>query len=129
MTLNNKTLVGIVFGLMMATAVVYFEETREELVEDADMVKGSFFLAVAIAHIPVAFWMLKTPKSSAPYAVMIAGTVGLIILYAVTRTDAGAVALGLDRAGGIGHLGIVSKTIQVGVIVGSIWAWIQARRP
>ena len=126
--MNKKSLVGIVVGLMIATSTVYFVETSEELFEEQDMIKGPFFLVVAIVYIPVAFWMLKSPNSSAPYLVTLAGTIGIIALYAVTRTDAGAVALGLEHAGKIGHLGMVSKIVQVGVVIGSIWALVQTKK-
>ncbi|QMU53451.1 MAG: hypothetical protein GKS07_11250 [Nitrosopumilus sp.] len=126
--MNKKSLVGIVIGLMMATSTVYFVETSEELFEEQDMIKGPFFLVVAVAYIPVAFWMLKSPNSSMPYIVTIAGTVGIIALYAVTRTDAGAMAFGLEHAGSIGHLGMVSKVVQVGVVIGSVWALIQTKK-
>jgi len=123
--MNKKSIIGIVVGLMIATSTVYFVETSEELFEEQDMVKGPFFLIVAVAYVPVALWMLKSPNSSLPYAVTIAGTVGIIVLYAVTRTDMAAV-FGMS-AGGIGHLGIVSKVLQVGVVIGSVLAWIQTR--
>ena len=126
--MNKKSLVGIVVGLMIATSTVYFVETSEELLEEQDMIKGPFFLVVAIAYIPVAIWMLKSPNSSAPYLVTIAGTVGIIVLYAVTRTDAGAIAMGLEHAGKIGHLGMVSKIVQAGVVIGSIWALVQTKK-
>ena len=126
--MNKKSLVGIVIGLMIATSTVYFVETSEELFEEQDMIKGPFFLVVAIAYIPIAFWMLKNPNSSTPYLITIAGTVGIIALYAVTRTDAGAIAIGLEHAGKIGHLGIVSKIVQVGVVIGSIWALTQTKK-
>ena len=125
---NKKSLVGIVVGLMIATSTVYFVETSEELFEEQDMIKGPFFLVVAIAYVPVAFWMLKSPNSSAPYLVTIAGTIGIIALYAVTRTDAGAIAFGLEHAGKIGHLGMVSKIVQVGVVIGSVWTLIQTKK-
>ncbi|MDH3488865.1 MAG: hypothetical protein OEL56_00295 [Nitrosopumilus sp.] len=124
--MNKKSIIGIVVGLMIATSTVYFVETSEELFEEQDMIKGPFFLIVAIAYIPVAVWMLKKPNSSIPYAVTIAGIIGVIALYAVTRTDMAA-ALGMS-AGGIGHLGIVSKVLQVGVVIGSVLAWTQARK-
>ena len=124
--MNTKSIVGIVVGLMIATSAVYFVETSEELFEEQDMIKGPFFLVVAIAYIPVAVWMLKSPNSSVPYLVTIAGTVGIIALYAVTRTDM-AIALGME-AGNIGHLGMVSKIVQVGVVIGSVWALIQTRK-
>jgi len=124
--MNKKSIVGIVVGLMMATSTVYFVETSEELFEEQDMIKGPFFLVVAIAYIPVAFWMLKSPNSSAPYLVTIAGTIGIIALYAVTRTDMAA-AFGMN-AGGIGHLGMVSKALQVGIVIGSVLALIQTKK-
>ena len=124
--MNTKSIIGIVVGLMIATSAVYFVETSEELFEQQDMIKGPFFLVVAIAYIPVAFWMLKSPNSSVPYLVTIAGTVGIMVLYAVTRTDMAAV-FGMD-AGGIGHLGMVSKVVQVGVVIGSVWALIQTKK-
>jgi len=65
--------------------------------------------------------MLKNPNSSAPYLVTIAGTIGIIILYAVTRTDAGAIALGLEHARNTGHLGMVSKVVHIEVVIRSVW--------
>ena len=65
--MNKKSIVGIVVGLMIATSTVYFVETSEELFEEQDMIKGPFFLVVAIAYIPVAVWMLKSPNNSVPY--------------------------------------------------------------
>lgn len=124
--MNKKSLVGIVVGLMMATSVVYFVETSEELFEEHDMIKGPFFLIVAIVYIPIAFWMMKSPDNSAPYLVTIVGTVGIIILYAVTRTDMAAV-FGME-SGSVGHLGMVSKVLQFGVIVGSALALIQTKK-
>jgi hypothetical protein len=124
--MNNKSIVGIVVGLMIATSAVYFVETSEELFEEQDMIKGPFFLVVAITYIPVAVWMLRNPNSSAPYLVTIAGTVGIIALYAVTRTDIAAV-LGMN-AGGIGQLGMVSKILQIGAVIGSVWALIQTKK-
>jgi len=124
--MNKNPIVGIVVGLMIATSAVYFVETSEKLFEEQDMIKGPFFLVVAIAYIPVAFWMLKSPNSSVPYVVTIAGTVGIIVLYAVTRTDM-AVAFGME-AGNVGHLGMVSKIVQVGVVIGSVWALMQTKK-
>jgi len=124
--MNTKSIVGIVVGLMIATSTVYFVETSEELFEEQDMIKGPFFLIVAIAYIPVAIWMLRSPNSSVPYLVTIAGTVGIIALYAVTRTDM-AITFGME-AGNVGHLGMVSKVVQVGVVIGSVWALIQTKK-
>ncbi|QLH11037.1 hypothetical protein [Nitrosarchaeum sp. AC2] len=124
--MNKNSIIGIVVGFMIATSIVYFVETSEELFEKQDMVKGSFFLVVAIAYILVVFWMLKGPNSLVPHGVIIAGTIGLIALYAMTRTDM-AVVFGME-AGSIGHLGMVSKVVQVGVVIGSVWAVIQTKK-
>ena len=122
--MNQKSLIGVVVGLMIATSTVYFVETIEEF-EEGDMIKGTFFLVVAVAYLPVAYWML-TKKSSTPFIAAIAGSIGIMILYAVTRTDLAAV-FGME-AGRIGHLGIVSKVLQIGVVTGSLLVLLQARK-
>ncbi len=120
----NKTILAvIVAGLMIATSTVYFVETAEEF-EEQDMIKAPFFLAVSIAYIPVGIWMLK--KKQAPYTIAIIGSVALIVLYAVTRTDL-AVAFGM-HAGHIGTLGIASKVLQSAVIVSSVIMSWQIKR-
>lgn len=120
----NKSIIGIVVGLMLATSLVYFVEASEEI-EEQDMVKGPFFLIVAVSYIPVAYWMMGKP-SSMPYVVAIVGTIGIMILYAITRTDM-ATMLGME-AGKIGHLGIVSKTLQSGIILGSALILIRSKK-
>lgn len=122
--MNNKSLIGIIVGLMIATSIVYFIETIEEF-EEEDMVKGTFFLIVGVAYLPVAYLML-TKKSNLPYVVAIMGTIGIMVLYGVTRTDM-AIAFGME-AGNIGHLGIVSKTLQVGIVLGSVITLIKYRK-
>jgi hypothetical protein len=121
----NKSIIGIVVGLMIATSAVYFVETSEELFEEQDMVKGPFFLIVAIAYLPVAYFMLRK-KSALPHVVAIVGTIGIMALYAVTRTDM-AIVFGME-AGNIGHLGMVSKILQTGIILGSVVALVQSRK-
>jgi hypothetical protein len=122
--MNKKTLMGIIVGLMVATSAVYFVETIEEF-EEGDMIKGPFFLVVAIAYIPVAYLMISK-NSSIPYVVVIVGSVGIMVLYAITRTDM-AMALGME-AGRVGHLGIVSKTLQIGIVFGSLLTLIQFKK-
>ncbi|MFQ5439882.1 MAG: hypothetical protein ACE5DL_00305 [Nitrosopumilaceae archaeon] len=121
----NKSIIGIVVGLMIATSAVYFVETSEELFEEQDLVKGPFFLIVAGAYLSVAYFMLKK-QNTLPHVVAIAGTIGIIALYAVTRTDM-AIVLGME-AGNIGHLGMLSKILQTGIIFGSVLALVQSRR-
>ena len=122
----NKTILSvIVAGLMIITSAVYFVETSEELFEEQDMVKGSFFLIVAIVYLPVAYLILKKNRAL-PHVVAIVGTIGIMSLYAVTRTDM-AIVFGME-AGNIGHLGMVSKILQTGMVLGSILALVQARK-
>lgn len=121
----NKTIIGIIAGLMIATSAVYFVESSEELFEEQDMIKGPFFLIVAVMYIPVAIWAIRK-KSSTPIVIALAGTIGLMALYGVTRTDL-AVALGME-AGNIGHMGMVSKILQSGIVVGSVVTLIQSKK-
>jgi len=120
----NKTLIGVIAGLMIATSVVYFVETFEELFEEQDMIKGPFFLIVAVSYIPAAVWMMKS-KNTMPLVIALAGNIGLIALYAVTRTDM-AISLGLE-AGTIGHMGMVSKILQIGIVLGSVMILLQSK--
>ena len=108
------SITGIVVGLMIATSVVYFVETLEEF-EEGDMIKGPFFLITALAYLPIAYLMLSK-KSSVPFIVAILGTIGLMVLYAVTRTDMAAI------------FGMVTKTLQVGIVVGSVLTLIQTKK-
>lgn len=121
----NRILVGIVVGLMIATSTVYFVETSEELFEDQDMVKGPFFLVTAIAYIPLLIWIVKK-DSTLPILIVLGGTVFLIALYGITRTDM-LVSIGIE-AGKVGHLGMTSKVIQIGIVIGSVWLLFQARK-
>ena len=121
----DKKLIGIIAGLMIATSVVYFVEASEELFEEQDMIKGPFFVIVAVVYIPLTILILRK-ENSAPLIVTLFGTVGLIVLYAVTRTDM-AVALGME-AGNIGHMGIVSKIFQVGIVIGSTITLAQSKK-
>lgn len=121
----NKTLIGVIVGLMIATSAVYFVETSEELFEEQDMIKGPFFLIIAVAYIPVAIWTIRK-KSTTPIVIALAGTVGLMTLYGITRTDM-AVALGME-AGSIGHMGIVSKVLQSGIVICSVIALAQSKK-
>lgn len=122
--MNNKSLIGIIVGLMIATSIIYFVETVEEF-EEEEMVEGTFFLIVGVAYLLVAYLML-TKKSNLPYVVTIMGTIGIMTLYGITRTDM-AIAFGME-AENIGHLGIVSKTLQVGIVLGSVITLIKYRK-
>lgn len=121
----NKTLIGIIAGLMVATSVVYFVEASEELFEDQDMIKGPFFVIVATAYILIAIWTIIKVNST-HIIVALAGTIGLMILYTISVTEM-AFVLGME-AGNVGHMGMVTKILQTGIIFGAIVALIQSKR-
>jgi len=104
----NKTLLGITIGLLLSVSIIYFVEAIEELSE-TEYEEGIFFLITGIVHVIFAI-LLGLKNKKIYYYIVIGGSVALIILYAVTRGD----------LSDIGELGIVSKTIQVGIIASSI---------
>ena len=104
--MNNK-LSGIVIGLMIALSVVYGIETIEEFRED-DLLKGVFFLVVTNAYFGLGILLLSSKKIY--LYITLAGSIGLFILYIITR----------ESIDDIGELGIISKSLQLGVITGLI---------
>jgi len=100
----NSTLIGIITGLMIALSVVYLIETIEEFQEE-DLLKGIFFLGVTVIYIVLAVLLLSKYKKIASY-ITLAGSIGLVVLYVVTR----------ENIEDIGELGIISKSLQVGII-------------
>ena len=103
----NNTLIGIVIGLMIALSVVYFIETIEEFRED-DLLKGVFFLVVTSAYLRLSFVLLSSKKIY--LYITLVGSIGLFILYMATR----------ESIDDIGELGIISKSLQLGVITGLV---------
>jgi hypothetical protein len=112
--MEKKFLSGLLLGFIIATASVYLLETIDELIKEGDMIKGSFFLIVTVLYIPIGIWSIKT-NSQVAYTVLMAGTVALIILYTVTRTET-VQAIGME-VGEIGNLGILSKVFQTAIII------------
>ena len=115
--MNTKSLTGIVVGLMIAVSMLYFYLAIDNFQEGDELAEASFFLIVAISHLPVCAWMLAK-ESKMPQVVALIGTVAIIALYAITRTDL-ALAIGLE-SGGFGGMGILSKIFQVGIVAGTI---------
>ena len=111
--MEKKFLSGLLLGFIIATTSVYLLETIDELIQ-GDMIKGSFFLVVTILYIPIGIWSIKS-NSAVSYTILIVGTIALIILYAVTRTDM-AQAIGME-GGEIGNLGILSKVFQTAIVI------------
>ena len=112
--MEMKFLSGLLMGFIIATTSVYFLETIEELIQEGDVIKGTFFLVVTVLYIPIGIWSIKT-NSRVVLTILIAGTIVLIILYAVTRTDM-VRAIGIE-VGEIGNLGILSKVFQAAIII------------
>lgn len=76
-----------------------------------------FFIIVGIASIIVAVWMLKNKRNSKiPYIIAAVGSLGIIILYIITRT-VNIPYLGLEAE--VNTIDILSKVLQVGIIIGS----------
>ena len=122
--MNTKSITGIVVGLMIATSMLYFYLSIGDFQEGEADVKTGFFLVVAIAHLPICAWMLKD-ESKKPHVIALIGTIFVMALYAVTRTDL-ALALGF-QAGGFGGMGILSKIFQIGIVVGTIMMIFQLK--
>lgn len=78
-----------------------------------------------MACVIVAVW-LPVKRSIAPTVVALVGTMDLAVLYAITRADPAA-AFGME-AGCIGHPGMASKIIQVGVVLGTAAALPQGKK-
>ena len=111
--MKSKIMPIVITVMMIATAGIYFLETSEEL-EEGDLVKGPFFMAIGATYVPVGFWMLE--KRPTPYIIAIIGSVGLIALYVVTSTNTALLGIGAD----LGSTGIITKILQGGIIIGSV---------
>jgi hypothetical protein len=104
--LQNKIQVsGIIVGLMLALSMVYLVETIEEF-EENDTLKGIFFLGVTVTYMGLAIALVLPSKKIYLYITGI-GSAFLFILYFATRES-------LDD---IGELGMISKGIQICIIV------------
>jgi hypothetical protein len=112
--MEKKFLSGLLLGFIIATTSVYLLETIDELIQEGDMIKGSFFLVVTVLYIPIGIWSIKS-NSAASYTILIVGTIVLIVLYGVTRSDM-AQAIGME-SGEIGNLGILSKVFQTAIVI------------
>jgi hypothetical protein len=88
----------------------------------------TFFIIAGLAHIPVAIWILKNKRRSnnkVPYIIAIAGSAGLIILYVLSRT-VNLPLVGFEEH--VGSVDILSKILQVGIIIGSTILLLSQRK-
>jgi hypothetical protein len=140
---RQKTIVYSVIALVISTAVVYLElgvrgiermlhfnqsgfvrhhiesNTRESGGPRIPGGQTIFFVIVGIAYIVVAAWMLKDRRNSSkiPYIIALWGSSAIIVLYIITRT-VNVPYLGLEAE--INTIDIISKVLQVGIIIGSL---------
>lgn len=114
--------VFLVSTLMFSTAAIYFlaaySEFNEDVSEHGAQIEIILFLVVGLTHLPLGAWMLTNkPNSRAPYVISIIISVVLIGLYAAARTTSLPI-VGLESS--TGTIDIVSKVLQVGIIVVSV---------
>jgi hypothetical protein len=138
---RQKIVVYCVIALMISTAIVYLELGARGLLRSSHFNQSSvvrhhiesnhresggaripggqniFFIIVGIASIVVAVWMIKNKRNSKiPYIIAAVGSSGIIILYIITRT-VNIPYLGLEAE--VNTIDILSKVLQVGIIIGS----------
>ena len=138
---RQKIVVYCVVALMISTAALYLELGARGLVRSSHFNESGvvrhhiesnaresggpripggqniFFIIVGIASIIVAVWMLKNKRNSKiPYIIAAVGSLGIIILYIITRT-VNIPYLGLEAE--VNTIDILSKVLQVGIIIGS----------
>lgn len=88
----------------------------------------TFFIIAGLVHIPVAIWILKNKRRSnnkVPYIIATAGYAGLIILYVLSRT-VNLPLIGFEEH--VGSVDILSKILQVGIIIGSTILLLSQRK-
>jgi hypothetical protein len=139
MTNNNKTsndyhgnnkmgkefLVGIFFGLAIASTAIYAWETKSNLI-DRQNIEGIFFLIVAALHMPVAYWAVSK-NSNLAWGIIFVGTVVIVAIFGLSRSES-AFLVGREKPGGFGSLSVISKAIQVGILMISGWAILDNKK-
>jgi hypothetical protein len=138
---RQKIVVYCVVALMISTAAIYLElgtrgQMRSSHFNESGVVRqhiesnaresggpripggqNIFFIIVGVVSIIVAVWMLKNKHNSkVPYIIAAVGSLGIIILYIITRT-VNIPYLGLEAE--VNAIDILSKVLQVGIIIGS----------
>jgi hypothetical protein len=120
MELDRKFLMGVLFGLVIASAPIYGYEAYGKVIQSFNIIEGPFFLIAAILYIPVGYWAIKY-NSNLAYYILLIGTIGIFIAYGLSRSDL-YYLVGREKIGSFGSLGIMSKIYQAGIIIISVWA-------
>ena len=127
MNLNQKVVIYLLSGFLVATGIVYFMVAYSEYAdfkELSDMgIKGettekqfeiTFFTISGIVYFGMCAWVLKSGKSQiVPHVITIAISTALILTYIASRT-VGVPIVGIEYY--VGRLDIISKILQVIVI-------------
>jgi hypothetical protein len=109
--------------MMLSTGIIYFVAASET--ESSASVEMTLFVVSGCAYIAVGLWMAKSKGSRIPYIVAIVGSLVLIGLYVLSRTVSLPI-VGLQED--IGTIDILSKILQIGIVVGSVYLLKQNKR-
>jgi hypothetical protein len=148
---RQKIIVYSVIALMVSTAVVYLElgvrgvermfhfnqsglvrhHTESNRESYGPRIPGGqtiFFIIVSVAYIVVAAWMLKKRRNSSkiPYIVAVSGSSTIIVQYIISHT-VNVPYIGLEAE--VNTIDIISKVLQVGIIMGSLIMLRQLKEP
>lgn len=126
MELDRRFLLGILFGLVIASAPIYAWEAYGKVVDNFNIIEGPFFLIAAVLYIPIGYWAVRY-DSKVAYWILLVGTVGIILAFALSRSDL-YYLVGREKIGSFGSLAIMSKIYQTGIIIISSWAIYSNRK-
>jgi hypothetical protein len=125
--IKHKLIVYSLAGILIITGIVYClvaNSEYEDFKELSDMgIKGetaekqfeaSFFVSIGLVNFILAALVIKSGRSIVPYLVSGGISAGLIAIYVASRTI-GVPVVGVEYY--VGRLDVISKTLQVGVIV------------
>ena len=115
--------------MMLSTGIIYFvaaSETATEIsTESSASVETTLFVVSGCAYIGVGLWIAKSKENRIPYVVPIVGSLALIGLYILSRTISLPI-VGLQED--VGTIDILSKVLQIGIVVGSVYLLKQNKR-
>lgn len=126
MEFDRRFLLGILFGLIIASAPIYAWEAYGKVVEKFDLIEGPFFLIVAVLYIPVGYWAIRYDSKIA-YWILLIGTIGIILAFALSRSDL-YYLVGREKIGSFGSLSVMSKIYQAGILIISSWVIYSTRK-
>jgi len=115
--------------MMLSTGIIYFVaalETASEISTESNAsVETTLFVVSGCAYIGVGLWIAKSKENRIPYVVAIVGSLALIGLYVLSRTISLPI-VGLQED--VGTIDILSKVLQIGIVVGSVYLLKQNKR-